>query len=547
MPRLLLAAVMCWTMLLPATVIPAQAAGDTRTLNLYYTHNGTSGKFTFKRNGKYDQKVLRQLNVFLADWRTKEPTKMDPALFDLLWSVYREVGATQPINIVSSYRSPKTNEMLRSKSSGVAKNSQHTQGKAMDFFIPGINLSRLREVAMKHQVGGVGYYPTSGSPFVHLDTAGVRAWPRMTRAQLKKLFPDGKTLHLPTDGKPLSSKGRAYAQAEWTRCHTVPCNGRITFDSSPGIMIAEADGGIAPIPQTKPKDLYERDGTIMMASLEEPAQRMVSTVQVAAPVPLPRPDSYGETETADADTSGDETGTATFDALGAPIPAVKSPRLKLATRSPLSTDGETALAALSALDDDMPKPRVLMTPRDELVTAYAPENTDSRAEKALRTIIDSEPSVATLLPKPAPLDPDAPLGDTNPDLVDSFATASLGDTDALRGMFEMTFSALSDDAGSQPMADALAKVALKRQLNPSIERREIALVAPELNHVNETLVQPVPMSTEFWAVMNEAEGYLEKGTELGPLTGRVEFIPVNAPIVRYDRFVTGTNLLVASR
>ena len=118
----------------------------------------------------YDQAVLRQLNIFLADWRTKEPTKMDPALFDLIWAVYQEVGASQPVNIVSSYRSPKTNAMLRAKSSGVAENSQHIQGKAMDIFIPGIELSTLRDTAMRHQVGGVGYYPTSGSPFVHVDT-----------------------------------------------------------------------------------------------------------------------------------------------------------------------------------------------------------------------------------------------------------------------------------------------------------------------------------------------------------------------------------------
>ena len=120
--------------------------------------------------------MLKKLNVFLADWRTKEPTKMDPALFDLLWSVYQEVGASQPINIVSSYRSPKTNAMLRKRSSAVAENSQHMKGRAIDFFIPGVNLTRLREVAMRHQVGGVGYYPTSGSPFVHLDTGAVRSW-----------------------------------------------------------------------------------------------------------------------------------------------------------------------------------------------------------------------------------------------------------------------------------------------------------------------------------------------------------------------------------
>ena len=105
----------------------AAGSGD-RTLFLHHTHTGETGRFTFKRNGKYDQAVLRQLNVFLADWRTKEPTKMDPGLFDLLWEVYQDVGATQPYNIVSSYRSPKTNKMLASKSSGVADNSLHMRG-----------------------------------------------------------------------------------------------------------------------------------------------------------------------------------------------------------------------------------------------------------------------------------------------------------------------------------------------------------------------------------------------------------------------------------
>ena len=193
---------LCLSVLLAlALAIPsAQAAGGTRTLYLYYTHTKETGKFTFRKNGSYDQKVLAQLNTFLRDWRRNEPAKMDPALFDLIWEVYQEVGASEPIHVVSAYRAPETNEMLRSKSSGVAKNSRHTQGMAMDFYIPGVPLKKLRQAAMKKQVGGVGYYPTSGSPFVHLDTGNVRAWPRMTKAQLTTLFPDGKTLHLPAEG-----------------------------------------------------------------------------------------------------------------------------------------------------------------------------------------------------------------------------------------------------------------------------------------------------------------------------------------------------------
>ena len=110
--------------------VPTTAAND-RTLCFYHTHTTKSECFTFKRGGAFDQGVLKQMNIFLADWRTHEPTKMDPALFDLLWEVYQDVGATKPYNIVSSYRSPATNAMLRAKSSGVAENSQHMSGNSV--------------------------------------------------------------------------------------------------------------------------------------------------------------------------------------------------------------------------------------------------------------------------------------------------------------------------------------------------------------------------------------------------------------------------------
>ena len=139
---------------------------------------------------------------------------MDPEVIDLLWEVYRDTGAKQPIHIIGGYRSPATNSMLRSRSKGVAKHSQHTLGKAIDFFIPGVPLDVLRAAAMKAQGGGVGYYPTSGSPFVHLDVGNVRAWPRMTREQLAKLFPDGRTVHLPPDGNPLPGYQLALADLE---------------------------------------------------------------------------------------------------------------------------------------------------------------------------------------------------------------------------------------------------------------------------------------------------------------------------------------------
>ncbi len=192
-------------------VFTSVAAAQTRTLKLYYIHTKEHASITYKKNGRYVQSGLNELNRFLRDWRRNEPTKMDPRLFDLIWEVYQASGSRGEIHVVSAYRSPQTNAMLRKRSSGVAKKSQHTLGKAMDFYIPDVPLKRLRELGMKFQVGGVGYYPSSGSPFVHLDTGSVRAWPRMSRKELVQVFPQGKTLHLPSDGKPLPGYDQALA------------------------------------------------------------------------------------------------------------------------------------------------------------------------------------------------------------------------------------------------------------------------------------------------------------------------------------------------
>jgi hypothetical protein len=102
--------------------------------------------------------------------------------------------------------------MLRRRSSGVARFSQHMLGHAMDFFIPGVPLEQIRFAGLRLQRGGVGFYPTSGSPFVHLDTGSIRHWPRMTHDQLARVFPDGRTVHVPTDGNPL--KGYELARAD---------------------------------------------------------------------------------------------------------------------------------------------------------------------------------------------------------------------------------------------------------------------------------------------------------------------------------------------
>lgn len=190
---------------------PQTAFAETRSLKLYFIHTKERAEIVYKRDGRYDQSGLARINRFLRDWRHNESTRIDPRLLDLVWSVYRSVGARDYIHVVSAYRSPATNNMLRRRSSGVAQKSQHMLGKAMDFYIPGVPLSKLRAAAFKAEGGGVGYYPKSGAPFVHVDVGNVRSWPRMSRHELLALFPDGKTVHLPADGKPLPGYEQAMA------------------------------------------------------------------------------------------------------------------------------------------------------------------------------------------------------------------------------------------------------------------------------------------------------------------------------------------------
>ena len=181
-----------------------------------HSHSKETIAATFRTGGHYDGQVLEKLNWFLRDWRTDEPTHMDPRLFDTLWEAYRSAGRNtgpdDPIVVVSAYRCPATNAMLRRRSSAVAEHSQHMLGKAMDSTMPAMSMEKLREIAMRMQRGGVGYYPNANTPFVHIDVGGVRHWPRMNYDQLVRLFPDGKTVHIPSNGHPLPGYEEARAE-----------------------------------------------------------------------------------------------------------------------------------------------------------------------------------------------------------------------------------------------------------------------------------------------------------------------------------------------
>ena len=125
----------------PQTAI---ANGDTRTISMHHVHSGEDITITYKKNGRFDDEALKKLNWFLRDWRRNEATTMDPKLIDIVWEVWREVGSDKPVEVIGGYRAPATNNMLRRRSKGVARNSQHTVGHAMDFYIPGAPLEKMR-------------------------------------------------------------------------------------------------------------------------------------------------------------------------------------------------------------------------------------------------------------------------------------------------------------------------------------------------------------------------------------------------------------------
>lgn len=291
------------------SVHDATALNETRTLSFHHTHSDEDLTVTFKRDGRYDEEALKKLNYFLRDWRSQDQTTMNRHLFDIIWEVYRDVDGKKPIQIISAYRSPATNSMLRRRSSGVARFSQHMLGHAMDFYIPDVSLEQIRAAGLRLQRGGVGFYPTSGSPFVHLDTGSVRHWPRMTHDQLAKVFPDGRTVHLPSNGGPM--KGYELARADIERRG----NGddAASVGKKPNLFAAlfkggksteEDDEGSAPAPARN-----DKPATANVTASAAPAKSadpvptprakppIASTLQLASadaqivPAPRPKPES----------------------------------------------------------------------------------------------------------------------------------------------------------------------------------------------------------------------------------------------------------------
>ena len=137
-------------------------------------HTGEGFNEVYYANGSYLPDAMAEATRVMRDWRTGDEHFIDPTLFDALHAINSRLETPQPYQIISGYRSPKTNAMLHQRSRGVAENSQHVLGKAIDVRIAGVDLSNLRDAALDLGAGGVGFYPVSN--FLHIDTGRVRQW-----------------------------------------------------------------------------------------------------------------------------------------------------------------------------------------------------------------------------------------------------------------------------------------------------------------------------------------------------------------------------------
>ena len=163
------------TALLPVRLIAAVPDGlASRALTFQHTHTGERLTAEYFTAGSYVPDALAAINRHLRDFRTGEEHIIDPELLNLLHRLHEITGTARPFQVISGFRSPKTNLMLREKSNGVAAGSLHMVGKAIDIRLADVPLPKLRGAALELRAGGVGYYPQPD--FVHVDTGRVRTW-----------------------------------------------------------------------------------------------------------------------------------------------------------------------------------------------------------------------------------------------------------------------------------------------------------------------------------------------------------------------------------
>ncbi len=265
---------------------PTIAGGETRTIALYHMHTGESLNITYKKDGKYIPSAMKQINYLLRDWRKQQTITIDPRTIDLVWELHEDLGSHQPVHIVCGYRSPATNAFLHRIGRHVAKQSQHMVGHAIDFYFPDVPTQKIRNVALAHQMGGVGYYRSAGGPtgFLHVDSGHVRHWgPHISDSQMASIMRDGrKYVGRYVRGGNSSSNPEVQDEDQPTKGGgLIALIGRLAGKKQPDAQVAAAE-----IPAAKPVEAAYAGSQEDIADLS----------QDAATPPAPKPSAVAGTK-----------------------------------------------------------------------------------------------------------------------------------------------------------------------------------------------------------------------------------------------------------
>jgi uncharacterized protein YcbK (DUF882 family) len=272
-----------------------------RTISFFHIHTKETLTVLYKKDGAYIPEALKKINRIMRDWRKNEEIEIDPKAIDIIWEMHEELGSREPVHIICGYRSRDTNEKLRKTVGGQASQSQHITGKALDVSFPDVPVRQMRYSALVRERGGVGYYPTSAIPFVHVDTGRVRHWPRMGRDELALLFPSGHSKHEPADGGPIKPSDVTAAR-ERKKDLAIEVAQYFHVRDTPKGLIAVADaGGVAPLAAPKPKPATRpsapADGRMAVGAPTPEVQLASAPKLVGEPRMIERPSQFTTRQT----------------------------------------------------------------------------------------------------------------------------------------------------------------------------------------------------------------------------------------------------------
>lgn len=393
--------------------IVAAGANGERTISFYHIHTKERLTVTYKRNGRYIPEAMKKIDWIMRDWRKNTAIVISPETIDLAWEMHEELGSREPIHIICGYRSAATNSMLRKTRGGQAKKSQHMTGRAIDITFPDVPLKRMRYAALVRERGGVGYYPTSGIPFVHIDTARVRAWPRLPRYELALLFPSGKTKHRPAAGGPITPVDVRVARTNYKELSVQIAHFQKTrIGLAAPVLIASASKPKAPEPQPAKKAAPRfAVASLSPETAKQPVRRQIDLKSEPIAKPIGLAPAY-------APASRPLKQLASLTPAQAPRASVAKPaaerkQVDRSSRFTPSNSDRSMLNALVKQAADMPPPRLVAGP----APAVRPQK-QLAAVAAATSDMATRPLAAATGPKVASLGPAAAIDavtDMDPD------------------------------------------------------------------------------------------------------------------------------------